>query len=141
VTVSISELLGDPWPRLRASSISKFLDSPEGNNFIRFVNQYVFVNHTCRSKYSEILLEIRREIAKGIDGPFGHMFEQEHDREMMLRLLETEIVCSAYMASEDFATFCLAFREALEDLPSAVTRTSSRDIWRFYKAAGSVSQR
>ena len=53
----MSELLGDPWPRLRASSINEFLDSREGNDFVRFVNQYVFVNHTCRSKYSDFLFE------------------------------------------------------------------------------------
>jgi len=138
---TVSELLGDPWPNLRASSIEKFLDSAQGNDFISFVNQYVFVNHTCRSKYSEILFELRQQITKRGGGPFEGMFEREHDRDVMLRFLETEIVCNSYMASEDFATFCLAFREPLEDLPSAVTKTSPGDIWRFFRAAGSASQR
>jgi hypothetical protein len=133
------EFLGDPWPRLRASSVAEFIESPKGNNFIRFLNQYVFVNHTCRLKYSQILFELRQEIKKKAGKTYRGLFEQEHDRNVMLRFLETEVIGNAYMASEDFATFCLSFREPLEDVPSAVTRTSSGDIWKFFRAATSAS--
>jgi hypothetical protein len=88
-------------------------------------------------QYTKLLLKLKQEISNR-GGAFPDLLKEEMDTQTLLRLLDVEIVCSAYMASEDFATLCLAFRERLEDLPLAVAKTDPKDIWKFFRAASSA---
>jgi hypothetical protein len=118
-------------PAIRARNASAFLISEEGNDAIRFINEYIHLGHIARPDFSRLLYDVRRRL-----------LDSGQAKTMVLaRMCELEIVSGLYMTSEDIAAFCLAFERPLEEIPRAVVNMSTARINEFYSDVSSWSDK
>lgn len=124
--------LGNPSPRIRASTFKDFFDSEEGNEAVAFANEFVIFNHMARARYSRVMRELIHEIRKQRSA-FEKLFPDEGERLIMKRIFEIEVISSTFMSSEELGAFCIAFKGHLEDLPKVLVGYKTSEIIQFYR--------